>query len=491
MREIDLKNMKSKLDKIGPGMCLAKWLQVTMHLHLGHNHSCHHPLTHKINKSEIKKNPSALHNTKFKQAARLEMLNGDRPSECNYCWQVEDSGESTYSDRVIKSSAGWANSSFDKVVDSKAGENIKPKYLEVSFSHACNFKCSYCAPHFSSSWEKEIQKDGPYMLDRVYNGIGINAFMSKRPLDVNKPNPYVDAFWQWFPEIYNDLSVLRVTGGEPLLSGDTFKLFDKIKNTPNPNMKLAINTNLGVPDTTIDKTIDVLKSFKTGYHVKKLEFYTSVDTWGQQAEYIRHGLNFEKFWINLKKVLLELPNVDVNIMCTFNNLSVPNFKVFLQNFLKLKREVAPHRPDAHFLLDIPYLKNPLHQSFLLLPRDYTEIKITECIEFMENNKDLESHWFSPDFIEIEVGKMQRLLEILNNEPVDKLANKYQKANFYKFFAEHDKRRGTDFLKTFPELKKFWNSCKKSANATAFYPDMNLAHTVAWGLSKATNFLKLK
>ena len=36
---------KQKLDDIGPGMCLAKWTQVTLQLQTGHNHSCHHPRT--------------------------------------------------------------------------------------------------------------------------------------------------------------------------------------------------------------------------------------------------------------------------------------------------------------------------------------------------------------------------------------------------------------------------------------------------------------
>ena len=32
-------------------------------------------------------------------------------------------------------------------------------------------------------------------------------------------------------------------------------------------------------------------------------------------------------------------------------------------------------------------------------------------------------------------------------------------NFYRFFSEHDKRRGTDFVKTFPEFEDFWSLCK--------------------------------
>jgi len=35
----------------------------------------------------------------------------------------------------------------------------------------------------------------------------------------------------------------------------------------------------------------------------------------------------------------------------------------------------------------------------------------------------------------------------------------KQANFGRYFAEHDKRRGTDFNKTFPELAEFFEFCK--------------------------------
>ena len=59
----DFRNTKNKLDSVGCGFCLAKWTQVTLQMQTGHNHSCHHPRTHKIPVSEIQRNPSALHNT--------------------------------------------------------------------------------------------------------------------------------------------------------------------------------------------------------------------------------------------------------------------------------------------------------------------------------------------------------------------------------------------------------------------------------------------
>ena len=51
------------LNDVSPSMCLAKWSQVTLHLATGTTHSCHHPASHKIPLVELKRSPSALHNT--------------------------------------------------------------------------------------------------------------------------------------------------------------------------------------------------------------------------------------------------------------------------------------------------------------------------------------------------------------------------------------------------------------------------------------------
>jgi hypothetical protein len=37
------------------------------------------------------------------------------------------------------------------------------------------------------------------------------------------------------------------------------------------------------------------------------------------------------------------------------------------------------------------------------------------------------------------------------------------ADFYRFFAAHDQRRGTDFLKTFPEMRAWWEECRYWSN----------------------------
>ena len=105
LEKTELKNIKYRLDSVSPSMCLAKWLQVSLHLTTGKTHSCYHPPVYNIDKKELSENPSALHNTWQKKQERALMLKGQRPKGCSYCWNIEDSGNH-YSDRHYRSSIG-------------------------------------------------------------------------------------------------------------------------------------------------------------------------------------------------------------------------------------------------------------------------------------------------------------------------------------------------------------------------------------------------
>ena len=65
-----LENKTKKINAVSPSFCTAKWLQTTLMLQNGFNHSCHHPSPHKIPVSEVEENPAALHNTQHKKLQR-------------------------------------------------------------------------------------------------------------------------------------------------------------------------------------------------------------------------------------------------------------------------------------------------------------------------------------------------------------------------------------------------------------------------------------
>lgn len=453
-------SMKKDLDSIGKGMCLAKWTQVTLQLQSGHNHSCHHPTTHKISETEIARNPSALHNTRYKKLRRKEMLSGARPEECEYCWAVEDNSD-RFSDRVFKSTESWSAPYKEEIFQSDWRADYNPKYVEVAFSNTCNFKCMYCGPSFSSKWVEEIERHGGYPTTDKFNDIGWMIREEKMPIKHSEHNPYTEAFWKWWPELYEDLHTFRITGGEPLLSKDTWKVLDYIIEHPNPNkkLKLAINSNLGVPDELVDKFIEKIKRIEDEGRVGELIIFTSADTWGDHAEYIRTGLEFNKFWDNINKILSTSPRVIVTFMVTYNALSVFKYDKFIQEVYKLKETYAStdrYWNSATFL-DSSYLRYPTHQTVQVLPYDFSQ-------NILDQSK-LITYLSAPSFdsrhigyADVEVQKVKRIYDWMLS-PQDESKRMLNQYNFAKHFEEHDKRRGTNFVKTFPELEEFYNFCK--------------------------------
>lgn len=464
-----VENVKKKLDEISPSFCAAKWKQVTIHLQNGHTHSCHHPNTHLIPLEEIKVNPTALHNTKFKKLQRKMMLEGVRPSECDYCWNVEDRTTDSYSDRIYKSSDQWALPHIDDIINKPWDDNVDPSYVEVSFGNVCNFKCSYCAPHISSQWMEEVERYGPYPTSSQFNNLEWLKDQKKMPIPNKDENPYVDAFWKWWPTMYNSLQHFRITGGEPLLNKNTFKVLDYVIENPNENLELSINTNLNPPDDLFDKFIEKLNIIISEKKIKEVLVFTSAEAHGKQAEYIRFGMNYDTWLKNLHRLYKEIPGIKVTIMSTYNILSIPSYTQFLNDILEVKRtygEVINKRKNPNpMLLDIPYLRYPQHQSIFILDESMVDM-IHNQVTHMYKNLECKS-WegtANNGFYEHEADKLKRIYEMSMNSV--KAKNEFTDINrmdFIRFVDEHDARRGTNFLETFPEFENFYSTCKSLIN----------------------------
>jgi len=450
-----LSNIKKQLDQKGRGFCAAKWTQVTIHLGTGLTHSCHHPNPHKIGLVELRNNPSALHNTQHKKRARKQMLEGERPSECDYCWKIEDNSNS-FSDRVFKSSESWSAPYIEEIKEYGWRGNYNPKYVEVSFSNVCNFKCAYCGPQFSSKWVNEINKNGAYKLSYDYNDTEHLKKKNEMPIHHNDFNPYVEAFWKWFPDLYPDLHTFRVTGGEPLLSSDTFKLLDYIQNNHevNPNLSLAINTNLGVSDDIIDRFVNIIEDLTENNKVKEFIVFTSIEATKSQAEYLRYGLDTSKFWTNVEKILSKLPKVTINIMSTYNALSVFTYDDLIDRVFDLKRKYQNNERYwvSAIQLDTSYIRHPKHLSVKILEDDHKELILQSAKKMLYYGMKEFTH-DNYGFSTVEIQKLKRTYDYaISTDDFDVETNR---KDFVKFVDQYDKRRKLNFLDTFPQLKEFY------------------------------------
>ena len=438
-----LKPVKEELDSIGCGMCLAKWTQVTIHLGPGITHSCHHVGAHKIPLDELKNNPNALHNTIEKKMRRKEMREGKRPKECDYCWRIEDNTQE-YSDRVWKSSANWSQVDKELIFNSDPMDDIYPRYVEVSFSNVCNFKCSYCGPAFSSKWTEEVKAKGPYKLYQThYNGI--------KESEVSYPNrednPYIEAFWKWFPEAVKHMYTFRITGGEPLLSKHTFKVIDYLLANPQPHLHFAINTNACPPGDLWETFLKKIKQLEENKSVKYFSLYSSAESFGEHAEYSRDGMDWELFSKNLRYFLDNTNTSELMLMSAVNMLGLPSLTTYLRFVSKLKKGNVDR-----IVADFAYVRHPEFLDIKIADKITIDKYLKPSIQYMISKKE--------NFSEYEYIKLNRIYEDCVARFKKDIDVSKERLQFLQFIKEYDKRRGKNFAEVFTEYNNFVKVCEK-------------------------------
>jgi organic radical activating enzyme len=440
----DLEFKQQILDSKSASFCAAKWYNATIWLGSGQTTSCHHPPAHSIDIETIKTNPSAIHNTVEKKIDRLNMQLGNRPKGCEYCWKIEDIGRDSISDRVYKSKI-YPIEALDEAYTKPHQEDVNLRTLEIAFDRTCQFACSYCNPAFSSTWVRDIQRNGAY--ERLVSD-GRGHFTHDHPSSqlyrFGETNPYVEAFFAWWEtDLHRTLQELRITGGEPLMSGDTWKLLDWFKtNKGRSQTKLAINSNLG---TEVD--IDRLLSSIEGTEV---DIYTSQESVDNQAEYIRDGLDYPAWISNVQKLLDSDRVRAVHCMATINALCLDSLPSLLYQLLEFKQMYGRER--VSFTLNI--LRFPSFQSPLVLPGNLRTQYKDRLQDFLDRNCT------NPYMHEHEINHLQRLLDYLDvvKTPHSETFDMPSLHNDFKqFFTQYDTRRNKNFTATFPALADWYNT----------------------------------
>ena len=450
-----LNSAEQMRETLGPALCLAKWKQVSLHLPTGLNNSCYHPPLHPIPVNGLADNPGQLHNTTHKKTQRVLMLRNERPGECQYCWNMEDLGE--MSDRHYRSGEPWAAVDYEAIKNSTGTEDdVVPSYVEVNFNHACNLKCSYCSPQFSSSWQSEVDQLGAYPTSTPHNDPK-HFVGNRRPIPARESNPYVDAFWAWWPTLYPRLKHFRMTGGEPLMDRNTYRVFDYVLALPNPDLHLNVTSNFSVEPALFDKYIGYVKQL-CNTQIEHFMQYVSLDTGNfPQAEYIRHGLNSKRLIDNVLRYLDEVPaRNSLTFIVTMNNLSVTGLQSLMEWILILRTTFSETYQRVWF--DTPVLRTPTWQSLQILPESYA-YQLEKTADWMEQRVTTGLHGFK----DYEVQRLRR--DIAWMREGQRQDNTLARADFYRFFSAHDRRRDTDFLKTFPEMQAWWEECRTHAQRT--------------------------
>jgi len=443
--ETDLEYKRRVIDIKSESFCAAKWYNATIWLGSGMTTSCHHPLPHKVSIEEVEANPRALHNTSRKKQERHQMQQGQRPAGCEYCWKIEDMGVDAISDRVYKTVI-YKDEDLEHAYQTDSNQDINLKTLEIAFDRTCQLACSYCNPAFSTSWVRDVHRNGAY-INLVSDGRNhfTHEHDSAQLYKLGETNPYVEAFFKWWEsDLHQTLTELRITGGEPLMSGYTKRLLDWFKNNRGASQtRLAINSNLCFDQSVLEELLDSTQGIE-------LDLYTSNESLGAHAEYIRDGLDWQQWTDNMWFLMRSGQLRGLHVMCTINALCLESLPEFLTMLLEWKSQWGRNNPN--FTLNI--LRFPSFQSPLVLPDDIRMKHRQRLIDWLNRFND---HCMLHEHEKNHVQRLIDYLDIVKTPHSDAFDKPALYNDFKQFYQQYDQRRNKDFKKTFPQLIDWYAS----------------------------------
>jgi hypothetical protein len=251
-----------------------------------------------------------------------------------------------------------------------------------------------------------------------------------------------------------------MTGGEPMLDKNTYRVFDYVLANPKPNLHLNVTSNFSVDEKTWKKYLAYTKELCQEGVLEHFMQYISLDSFGPQAEYIRHGLDFDLLWDRVNQFLTEVPSRNsVTFIVTMNNLSVTGLPNLMAGILGLRKLYSTTYQRVWF--DTPVLRQPAWQSLQILPESYVE-QLEYLWAWMLRQIETEDTRFQ-GFKDYEIARLDRdIAWMRNGQRLDPATLQRNKADFFRFFTEADRRHGTDFLTTFPEMRTWWKECEYHA-----------------------------
>jgi hypothetical protein len=220
-----------------------------------------------------------------------------------------------------------------------------------------------------------------------------------------------------------------------------------MKQHPSPNLRLAVNSNLGLNEATVNKLINISHELD----VKEFDLYTSNESYGEHAEYIRDGLKYDIWRANLVRIIEEAKIRQVVIMMTINSLCLFSITEFLDDMLKLKKQYGANKP----VVDFNILRWPAFMSPLTLPNDIKYELHGKLSMWYRKHKN------NPLFGPHEKSQIERLIdyiEVVNRgHNTTEMDMSMQYHDFKSFYVQYDIRRNKSFQETFPEIADWYDS----------------------------------
>lgn len=276
---------------------------------------------------------------------KKQLLNNQKPTECNNCWNLESKGAESLRIQSLK------NPLFNRNLDHGVVST------DMKLGNLCNLGCRMCEPHSSTVLQNEV-KNNP-TIDWTVEDIDAAH------------HDYLKNSW---PEIslekiskIETIEHLKFTGGEPFAISNVINFLKQIKNPSNITLEFLTNALL-----INDKKIDLLKRFK------KVRLHISCDGIKNSYNYIRWPGDWNNFEEILNKIQFST-DFDLTISVTasaYNVFILPEILSYFSNRNLNTSIIIVNTPDY---LNPWVYPEPLKEKIIEKYKSYPKIKELEIV----------------------------------------------------------------------------------------------------------------
>lgn len=264
-----------------PTACQSKWTWSTIYLNMLSTASCHRVIPVHFDLEDF----DNFHNIPKKIIDRKLMLQGKWPSGgCEYCRNIERAG-------------GWSDRQHNleirgltpiELEQNPQATHVSPRIIEIFAQNTCNLACIYCNGSLSSKIEQENIFHGDFEKD------GVSIPIIRKPTVAAQE--YFDRFISWVDRNVQNLKRLHLLGGETFLQHELITaILDILERRPSPDLEFCMFSNLNVPNSIWDRYITRIKDLQRAGNIRVFDLTASIDCWGPEQQYVRSGLDLEKF----------------------------------------------------------------------------------------------------------------------------------------------------------------------------------------------------
>lgn len=305
-------------------------------------------------------------NSEYMKDIRKRILSGEKISQCDVC-NNQILNLHTYKKYFTETLFPHKIDEILESTDETGYTTLSPVSYDYRISNLCNFKCRMCGEQLSSSWETEKVKND--LVD--YAG---NPWL--QPANREKIRNFQKEVLETELQSAVDSGIIEEiywVGGEPLMWERHWSIMKQLVDTgKSKDVVVRYNTNLSRISYKEHNLYEYLP------HFKNVNICASIDGVGTVGEYIRTGLDWDKWLHNFKEgmFLLDLYNDDAIVFDV--TLTTPGL-IHLKELFDVVTEL-----DVKTYLKVTFAFDPsVLMSPMCLPRQILEEIIHDILQYIE------------------------------------------------------------------------------------------------------------